>query len=139
MSLSFAWNLMSESYLEDDILPLSSSEDKGINATIAQGGNPNNQRHAERAEMTFGALFSEYLDRYAKLHKRSWKEDQSQFNHCLVPWQSRKLSTISKTEYRNYIRILNVTMDIMRRVPALCSINLIRPPNLVYGTKRIQH
>ncbi len=33
-----------------------------INATIAQGGNPNDQRRADRAELTFGALFEEYLN-----------------------------------------------------------------------------
>ena len=69
-----------------------------INATIAQGGNPNDQRRADRAELTFGALFEEYLERYAKSHKRSWEEDQSQFNRHLLTWQYRKLSTIGKTD-----------------------------------------
>ena len=71
---------------------------ESINATIAQGGNPNDRRRAERAEITFGALFNEYLERHAKIHKRSWDEDESIFNRYLIPWQSRKLSTITKTD-----------------------------------------
>ncbi len=69
-----------------------------INATIAQGENPNDQRRAERAEMTFGQLFDEYLERYAKPHKKSWKEDQSQFNRYLTHWHSRKLSSIKRVD-----------------------------------------
>lgn len=69
-----------------------------INATIAQGGNPNDKRRADRAEMTLGALFNEYLERHAKQHKRGWKEDESQFNRYLAHWHHRKLSTITKTD-----------------------------------------
>ena len=71
---------------------------ESINATIAEGGNPNDLRRAERAEITLGALFDEYLERHAKIHKRSWDEDQAVFNRYLIPWQSRKLSTITKTD-----------------------------------------
>ena len=53
---------------------------ESINATIAQGENPNDRRRAERAEITFGTLFNEYLERHAKLHKRSWEEDQANLN-----------------------------------------------------------
>ncbi len=71
---------------------------ESVNATIAEGGNPNDHRRAERAEMTLGTLFNEYLERHAKIHKRTWKEDLSQFNRYLVSWQSRKLSAITKTD-----------------------------------------
>ncbi len=69
-----------------------------INAAIAQGQNPNDQRRADRAEMTLEELFTEYLERYAKLHKRSWKKDQEQFHRHLSIWRHRKLSTIHKTD-----------------------------------------
>lgn len=71
---------------------------EAINATIAQGGNPNDQRRTERAEITFRDLFNEYLERHAKIHKRTWKKDQSEFNLYLIPWQYRKLSTINKAD-----------------------------------------
>lgn len=69
-----------------------------INAAIAQGENPNDRRRADRAEMTFGTLCKEYLERYAKPHKRSWEEDEAQFRRHLTHWEHRKLSTIKKTD-----------------------------------------
>lgn len=69
-----------------------------VNATIAQGENPNDKRRADRAEMTLAALFQEYLERYAKQHKRTWDEDESQFNRHLTHWHQRKLSAIKKTD-----------------------------------------
>ncbi|HVV69575.1 MAG TPA: tyrosine-type recombinase/integrase [Gammaproteobacteria bacterium] len=69
-----------------------------INAAIAKGENPNDKRRADRAEISLEALFVEYLDRYAKLHKSSWQVDQMQFQRYLVPWKKRKLSSISKSD-----------------------------------------
>ena len=69
-----------------------------VNGMIAKGQNPNDIRRAERAEMTFGELFAEYLERHAKIHKRSWKEDQNQFKRYLVPLAKRKLSIIRKQD-----------------------------------------
>ncbi|MBA2654423.1 MAG: tyrosine-type recombinase/integrase [Gammaproteobacteria bacterium] len=68
------------------------------NADIAKGDNPNDKRRLERAEMTFSAMFSEYLERYAKVHKKSWKADQDQFNRYLKDWGKRKLSNITKND-----------------------------------------
>lgn len=72
---------------------------EAINAAIAQGENPNDQRRADRVEITFGALSKEYIERYAKLHKRTWGEDQAQFTRHLTHWEHRKLSTIQKNRY----------------------------------------
>lgn len=68
------------------------------NADIARGDNPNDRRRLERAEMTFSAMFSEYLERYAKVHKKSWKGDQDQFNRYLKDWSKRKLSNVTKND-----------------------------------------
>ena len=67
-----------------------------FNAAIAKGENPNDKRRRERSEITLGKLFNEYLDRHAKMHKRSWKEDQNQFRRYLLKWSNRKLSSINK-------------------------------------------
>lgn len=69
-----------------------------VNATIAKGENPNDKRRADRAEITLGKLFNEYLERHAKTHKKAWREDQAQFNRYLTSWQQRKLSTIRKID-----------------------------------------
>lgn len=69
-----------------------------VNATIAKGDNPNDKRRAERTEITFGNLFKEYLERHAKLHKKSWEEDEAQYKRYLTSWDNRKLSNIAKTD-----------------------------------------
>ncbi len=69
-----------------------------VNATIAQGENPNDKRRAERGEMTLKEFFDEFLERHSKLHKTSWKEDQAQFDRYLAPWSKRKLSNITKID-----------------------------------------
>jgi len=69
-----------------------------VNATIAKGENPNAKRRALRAEMTLHELFDLYLERHAKVHKRSWQEDQAQYTRYLKPWANRKLSSIRKSD-----------------------------------------
>lgn len=65
---------------------------------IAQGINPQKERRAVRDEMTFGALFGEYLEKYSKVHKRSWAYDEREVNKFLSHWFKRKISSINKTE-----------------------------------------
>lgn len=65
---------------------------------IAAGKNPQKERRAIRNEMTFGALFSEYLEKYSKVHKRSWAYDEREVNKFLSHWFKRRISTIEKHE-----------------------------------------
>ncbi len=69
-----------------------------VNAAIAKGENPADKRRLARSEMTLGELFSEYLERYAKVHKKTWQKDVSMFRLYLSSWANRKLSTIRKTD-----------------------------------------
>src|SRR5262249_46857186 len=69
-----------------------------INAAIVKGENPNDKRRLEQAEMTLGDLFHEYMERYAKLHKKSWEVDESRFRLRLSHWKGKKLSQITKTD-----------------------------------------
>src|SRR5215469_9664979 len=55
----------------------------GMNAVIAQGGNPAEDRRAVRAEMTLQELFDTFLSRHAKQRKRTWQEDVRTFNRYL--------------------------------------------------------
>lgn len=66
------------------------------NAVIAQGESVNSKKRAIREEMTFGELFDIYLDRYAKVHKKSWKSDVSQYEKHLKIWVNKKLSEFKK-------------------------------------------
>ncbi|MCU9850561.1 tyrosine-type recombinase/integrase [Defluviimonas sp. WL0024] len=65
---------------------------------IAGGKNPQKERRAIRGEMTFGALFTEYLEKYSKVHKRSWAYDEREVPKFLSHWFKRRISTIEKAE-----------------------------------------
>ncbi len=67
-----------------------------INSRIANRENPNDLTRAKRAELTFADLFHEYMERHAKLHKRSWKEDQGQYDRYLTKFRHRKISQLEK-------------------------------------------
>lgn len=65
---------------------------------VADGRNPQAEKRAARHEHTIGGLFDHWLEMHAKLHKRTWPEDQRQFDAFLAPWKARRLSTISKAD-----------------------------------------
>ncbi|MCB0713107.1 MAG: tyrosine-type recombinase/integrase [Ignavibacteriae bacterium] len=66
-----------------------------ISADIALGVNPNSEKQKIRQEMTFGTMFQEYMERYSKKHKRSWKYDEREINRFVSHWFNRKLSAIT--------------------------------------------
>jgi len=70
----------------------------GMNAIIAQGGNPAQERRSVRAEMTLAELFDTFLLLYAKERKRTWKNDEWTFNKYLHGWKLRKLSSIRRQD-----------------------------------------
>lgn len=48
---------------------------------------------------TFGELATEYIERYAKLRKRSWKNDETNLRlHILPEWDRRKVSAIKRAD-----------------------------------------
>ena len=58
-------------------------------------------RRAAREEPTLANLFSYWLETHAKQHKRTWAEDERQYNVFLKPWANRKLSTIRKADVQS--------------------------------------
>ena len=68
-----------------------------LNAKIASGINPNEEKRGLRSEMTLHDLFDRYLERYAKVHKKSWQEDADQFRRYLKDWENRRLASIRKS------------------------------------------
>lgn len=65
---------------------------------IADGKNPQQERKAARKDMTFGELFDYFIEKHAKVHKKTWKEDQRQYDRYLKPLASRKLSMIGSDD-----------------------------------------
>lgn len=70
-------------------------------ATIANGKNPNHEKNKLRVEITFHQLFEQYMERYSKKEKKSWKYDEREVNKFLSHWFKRKISTITKFEIQN--------------------------------------
>lgn len=69
-------------------------------AKVADGKHPHLEKRRLREETTFGELFHEYLERYSKRNKRSWKYDEREVNKFLSHWFKRKISTITQHEVR---------------------------------------
>jgi integrase len=65
---------------------------------VSQGRDPQAERRAARHEQTVGGLFTYWLDTHAKQYKRSWKEDERQYNVFIKPLAHRKLSSIKKAD-----------------------------------------
>lgn len=69
-----------------------------VNAQIAHGKNPNQDKAKLKTELTFKELFDLYIERYAKPHKKSWSNDCNQHRLYLCSWDKRKISTIRKSD-----------------------------------------
>jgi len=69
-----------------------------INLAMTNGESVNSKKRDIRQEMTMGELFDLYLERHAKVHKKSWPNDVSQYNRHLFIWKGRKLSDINKRD-----------------------------------------
>jgi len=68
-----------------------------LKGEIARGVNPADRKRTARGMMTFGELFETYIER-AKLHKRTWAEDQRQFDCHLSGWKARPLTSITRAD-----------------------------------------
>ncbi|AZL15276.1 tyrosine-type recombinase/integrase [Rickettsiales endosymbiont of Stachyamoeba lipophora] len=69
-----------------------------ISAQIAQGINPNEEKHKVKSEITFGEMFHQFMERYSKKHKKSWIYDEREVNKFCIHWFKRKASSITKQE-----------------------------------------
>jgi len=65
---------------------------RGINVAV--------ERRREREEATLAELFAHWLESHAKLHKRTWQEDQRQYDKFLARWKNRQLSSIRRDDVR---------------------------------------
>lgn len=71
-----------------------------IKGQVAQGINPNSKKDEIKQEITFAELFSQFMERYSKKEKKSWKYDEREVNKFLSHWFKRKVSTITNQEIR---------------------------------------
>lgn len=68
-----------------------------LNAAIATGANPAEIKRGRVVELVFGELFNHYIERHAKIHKKTWAEDQQRYNQYLAKLLGKKkLSSIDR-------------------------------------------
>lgn len=67
-------------------------------AEIISGKNPNAEKKKVRSEISFGEMFSTFMERYSKPQKKSWEADEREVKRFLSHWYPRKLSGITKQE-----------------------------------------
>lgn len=65
---------------------------------INKGKNPNIEKQKIRQEITLKELFSEFMERYSKKQKKSWKYDEREIPRFLSSWFNRRISDITKQQ-----------------------------------------
>jgi integrase len=76
-------------------------------ARVAAGQDPAAERRALRDAETFGDLAVEYLERHAKVKKRSWKEDDRILKAELLPhWKHTPLRDLKRRDVRNLVQVI---------------------------------
>lgn len=67
-------------------------------ATIRQGVDPAEARKRSESNVTIATLFDHFLNNYAKVHKKSWKDDERRLrSHIPKQWLSRSPTEITRT------------------------------------------
>jgi integrase len=80
------------------VLTLDQARDacREILVRVAKSEDPLGEKQQIRKAETFGELWTSYLEKYAKVKKRSWQEDQRRFERCVPPtWLARKIESIT--------------------------------------------
>lgn len=65
---------------------------------MIKGKNPNVEKKKLRAETTLKEMFSLYMERHSKPHKRTWQDDERDIPRFIGHWFQRKLSAITKQD-----------------------------------------
>ncbi|MGK5089984.1 site-specific integrase [Bdellovibrionota bacterium FG-2] len=79
-------------------LTLDQARDRALRANLSakDGEDPLADRRREVAGETVGDLCDSYLERHAKIHKKSWKEDERRLDRFIRPaWKAHKVRSIS--------------------------------------------
>jgi integrase len=70
-----------------------------LKGLVASNIDPKAEERKEKLNRkTFGDLFHEYMERYSKVHKKSWRYDEREVKKFLSHWLKRQLLDISKID-----------------------------------------
>jgi integrase len=102
-------------------------------ATIAAGGNPAANKRAARdnAPETFEVVAQRFIERYAKLHNKSWRDSERVLQREAVPrWRHRPINGIARADVvalidsivdRGAPSMANRTLTVLRRLFGWCA------------------
>lgn len=91
---------------------------------LAKGEDPREARRLAKNQITFGQLFDQYLLAHAKVHKRTWREDELKYKrHLKKPLSARPIQSITRLDIANiHTKLtLDATPIAANRVLALLS------------------
>lgn len=78
-------------------VPMARDKAMEIKTAIAQGEDPAADARAVHQELTFDKLVETYIERHAKVHKRSgWQDENTLRRYVPKGWNGRRLSDISR-------------------------------------------
>jgi integrase len=72
-----------------------------VNGDIAKGEDPRISKLAARGEMTIGDLFIRHIE-HAKLHNKTWDENQKQYDLHLSHWRTKRLSDLTRGDVQAF-------------------------------------
>jgi len=73
-------------------------------SAVDDGNDPAANKAAIRAGKTFGELATEYVEQHAKVHKKSWRQDERMIQQVPLPrWGSLKLVDIRRADARELV------------------------------------
>ncbi len=70
----------------------------GFHASVTEGKNVAQAKRAEKAELTIGELFEEYVERHLKKSRKTWQAQQENIERYFGPWKNHKLSAITRED-----------------------------------------
>lgn len=95
----------------------------GFHSAITDGRNVVQARRAERAELTLGELFQEYLERHLQKSRKRWKDQVQSFELNFRHWKNHKLSVITRSDVESLHTAIGRTRG---RYAANRSVDLLR-------------
>ncbi|WP_322528701.1 tyrosine-type recombinase/integrase [Salinicola sp. LHM] len=95
-----------------------------VSSAIAGGHNPAEVRRQLRGELTFGGLFVEFMRLHSKPKKKTWREDQRNYDRHLAPTLGkRKLSSLARKDFAQlHTSVSRGAPAHANKVLALCSV-----------------
>lgn len=134
------------------VLSLQHARDKAkiFTARILEGADPLTERNQTLQAETTGDFCKSYLEKHAKVHKKSWSEDERRINsYILIAWKNRKLQSILRSDVSNMHRNIGIksiyeanrTLSLISKIFHFATDELAVPntfPNPAIGVKRFK-